>query len=174
MHEPRLSPCIFGCRGAADCIQHYFVCPRAHNALFYAVRKSGIFKGHPPASFPSSWASYKMSLAHDSLRPFLFCVLCICTLSHAYHVLKNQYIGLVASWRSRGDLAAIAEVTISVYRASFDKMSVQIKLSQAWELDSELARDASRSGALISTATAAEINHAICKHLLILVNVFLV
>eukprot|EP00973_Karenia_brevis_P039409 5441033-Karenia_brevis.AAC.1 len=38
MHEPRLLPCLFGCPGQQDCLQHYLQCERAWRALKTALR----------------------------------------------------------------------------------------------------------------------------------------
>ena len=86
MPEPALLPCILGCPGEIDSLSHYLRCDRLWRALKVALRRCSL-------ALPSPFFSAPILAKLAVLNTEKTSVVMLCALSHAYHVIKNNFLG---------------------------------------------------------------------------------
>ena len=85
MPEPALLPCILGCPGEIDSLSHYLRCDRLWRALKVASRRCSL-------ALPSPFFSAPILAKLAVLNTEKTSVVMLCALSHAYHVIKNNFL----------------------------------------------------------------------------------
>ena len=111
MHEKFQRPCILGCTVGRDDLSHYVCCRR-----FWKALKTGLEKVSLPVPAPLVSASVFEKLALAS--PTADRVLHLCSVTHAYHVLKHKYRHLFHTYIAQGDTPQVANITIDVLQSA--------------------------------------------------------
>ena len=119
MHEQYRRPCILGCPDGSDELAHYICCNRFWKALKTALAKAFF----PVSSFLASTAVLeKLAIASPSPEH----VLHLCSITHAYHVLKHNYRHIFHTYIQQGNVEQVANITIDVLKAALIRFHAMI------------------------------------------------